>query len=177
MRSELVDWKAKGARAIHEPVVIAGEHDGLSLVSKKIHRRQMKRIQSSYRLWKGFQGSREHRRRELYESKPAQQCPNLIRVRSREFPAVNARPNLILDKPAGNERFSPESFRRHAVFCNDMRERNVGVNPAGNRTGPALPEHQLFLCACRWSRTEWLPLGQLQRSEERRAGELRSGLE
>src|SRR5215470_11514703 len=121
VRSDFVNRKAKGAGAIRKAGVIAGEGDRLSLISKKIHRRQMKRIQVSYRLGERFQRSREHGRSELYER------AHFIRMRSRQFPRMNSGPNLIPDEPAGNERLSPQPVRRSAVFREPMRQRNRSV--------------------------------------------------
>ena len=38
---ELVERESKGAGAVNEPIVIAGERDGLALLSEKVHRRQV----------------------------------------------------------------------------------------------------------------------------------------
>src|SRR5215470_16163742 len=127
VRSDFVNRKAKGAGAIRKAGVIAGEGDRLSLISKKIHRRQVKRIQGSYRLGERFQRSREHGRSELYEREPTQQRAHFIRVRARQFPRMNSGPNLILDEPAGNERLSPQPVRRSAVFREQMRQRNRSI--------------------------------------------------
>ena len=110
-RLELVERKPKGAGAVNEPVVIAGERYGLSLLLEKVNRRQMKGIQHSNRLWKGLQCPRQHGRSELYQRQPTEQRADFIRVRSRQFARVNSRPNLVLDQPSRDQRFLPEAFR------------------------------------------------------------------
>lgn len=124
---ELINRHAKRAGAGDEPGVVARESDGLSLVSKKIHGRQMKRIQCSHRLRERLQSPREHRWREFDERQPAEQRPGVVRVRSREFAGMNSCPDFILDKPAGDKCLPPELFGRRPVFGQEMREHNRGV--------------------------------------------------
>src|SRR5919106_1920733 len=126
-RLELVERKPKGAGAVNEPVVIAGERYGLSLLLEKVNRRQMKGIQHSNRLWKGLQCPRQHGRSELYQRQPTEQRADFIRVRSRQFARVNSRPNLVLDQPARDQRFLPEAFRWGAVFGQKMRQRDRSI--------------------------------------------------
>jgi hypothetical protein len=126
-RLEFVERKPEGAGAVDEPVVIAGERYRLSLLLEKVHRCQMKGIQRSHRLWKGFQCPRQHGRRELYQRQPTEQRPYFVRVRSRQLARVNSRPDLVLDQPAGDQRFLPETFRWRAVFGQKMRQRDRGI--------------------------------------------------
>jgi hypothetical protein len=116
MGLELVERESKGAGAADEPFVIAGERYGLTLLSKKLHRRQMKRIQGSHRLREGFQRSREYGRSQFYEGQATQKRADFVCVRSRQFARVNPGPNLILDQPAGNQRLLPQAVRRRAIF-------------------------------------------------------------
>jgi ABC transporter substrate binding protein len=124
---DFIDRKAKSAGATHEPSVVAGERNRLSLAPQKIHRRQMNRIQGSYRLREGFQRAREHGLRKFYQSQAAQKCTHFVRVRSRQLPRVNSSPYLILDKPARDEGLCPEPFGRGPVLRQQMRERNGGI--------------------------------------------------
>jgi putative ABC transport system substrate-binding protein len=124
---ELVKCKTKGAGTTSQPLVIAGKNDGLSLAAEKFHRSQMKSVQSSNWLGKRFQRSNEHGWSHLDEREATQQRARFVGVRSRQFARVNPSPDLILDEPAGDERLLPESFRRLAVFRQEMSEGNRGV--------------------------------------------------
>src|SRR5262245_31827977 len=127
MRLELVEWETKGAGAVNEPIVIAGERYGLSLRSKKVHRRQMKGIQCSHRLRKGLQCPCQYGGSEFDQSQAAEQRADFVRVRSRQFSRMNPGPNLVLDQPAGNQRLLPEAIGRHAVFGQEVSERNRSI--------------------------------------------------
>src|SRR2546427_1451535 len=124
---ELVERKPKGAGPVNEAVVIAGERHGLSLLPEKIHRCQMKGIQRSHRLWKGLQRPRQHGRSELDQGQATQQCAHFVGVGSRQFARMYSSPNLVLDKPAGDQGFAPEVFRWRAVFRQEMRQRNRSI--------------------------------------------------
>ena len=133
---ELVEWKAESAGAVDEPVVIAGQRYGLSLLSEKFHRRQMDGIQSSHRFWKRFQCPCQYGWREFYESQATQQRAHFVGVRSRQLARVNPGPNLVLDEPAGDQRLLPEAFRWRAVFRQEMseRDRSIKVNQRSLRS-------------------------------------------
>ena len=133
---ELVKRKPQCASAVHQPVVVAREHHGLSLLSEKIHRRQMEGIQSPYRLGKGLQRSREHRRRKLYQGQATEQRTHFVRVRSCQFPRVNPRPNLVFDEAAGNQWLLPKAFGWRSVFRQEMRQcdRSIEVNQRSLRS-------------------------------------------
>jgi hypothetical protein len=124
---ELVERKPQRASAVHQPVVVTREHHGLSLLSEKIHRRQMEGIQSPYRLGEGIQRSREHRRRKLYQGQATEQRTHFVRVRSCQFQRVNPRPNLVFDEAAGNQRLLPKAFGWRAVFRQEMRQRDRSI--------------------------------------------------
>ena len=127
MELELVERESKGAGAANEPVVITCERYGLTLHSKKFRRRQMKRVQGSYRLREGFQRSCEYGRSEFYQGQATQQRANFVGVRSRQFARVNPGPNLILDEPAGNQRLLPQTVGRYMVFRQEVSERDGGI--------------------------------------------------
>jgi len=127
MELELVERESKGAGAANEPVVITCERYGLTLHSKKFRRRQMKRVQGSYRLREGFQRSCEYGRSEFYQGQATQQRANFVGVRSRQFARVNPGPNLILDEPAGNQRLLPQAVGRCTVFRQEVSERDRGI--------------------------------------------------
>jgi len=78
VQSDSVDRKVKGASATHKPGVIAGEGDGLPLVPEKIHRRQMKRVESSHWLWEGLQRSCQYRWGELDKGDTVQQRAHFV---------------------------------------------------------------------------------------------------
>ncbi len=117
----------KSPRAGHKPVVVAGEGYGLALFEEKVHRCQMEGIQRPNRLWKGFQGPREHGRRKLDQGQATEQRTHLIGMRAREFSRVNSSPDLVFDEPTGDQRFAPQSFRRRAVLGQKMRQRHRGI--------------------------------------------------
>jgi len=119
---KLVERKSKSARGVDQPIVIAGERYRLLLLSQKIHRRQMNRIQGSHRLGKGLQGSGQYGLSQFYQGQTAQQRANFVCVRIRQFPRVNPRPDFILDEPAGNQRLLPEAVWWHAVFRQEVSE-------------------------------------------------------
>src|SRR5437899_916562 len=104
MGLELIERESKGAGAVNEPIIIAREGYGLPLLAEKVHRRQMKRVQSSHRLRKGLQCPCQYGRGEFDQGQTAEQRADFVRVRSRQFPRMNPGPNLILDQPAGDQR-------------------------------------------------------------------------
>ena len=122
MKLELVERESKGAGAADEPLVIAGKRYGLTLLSKKLHRRQMKRVQGSYRLRERFQCSCEYRRSQFYQSQATQKRADFVCVRSRQFPCVNPGPNLIFDEPAGNQRLLPQAVGRCMSYGADLAD-------------------------------------------------------
>ena len=124
---ELVERESKGAGAVNEPIVIAGERDGLPLLSEKVHRRQVKHVQGSHRLGEGFQRSRDHGRSQFYQGQATQQRADFVCVRSRQFPRMNPGPNLILDEPARDQRLLPEAVGWRAVFRQEVSERNRSI--------------------------------------------------
>ena len=136
MELELVERESKGAGAANEPVVITCERYGLTLHSKKFRRRQMKRVQGSYRLREGFQRSCEYGRSEFYQGQATQQRANFVGVRSRQFARVNPGPNLILDEPAGNQRLLPQAVGRCMVFRQEVseRDRSIEINQRSLRS-------------------------------------------
>jgi len=136
MELELVERESKGAGAANEPVVITCERYGLTLHSKKFRRRQMKRVQGSYRLREGFQRSCEYGRSEFYQGQATQQRANFVGVRSRQFARVNPGPNLILDEPAGNQRLLPQAVGRCTVFRQEVseRDRSIEINQRSLRS-------------------------------------------
>ena len=136
MGLELVERESKGAGAANEPVVITGEHYGLTLRSEKLHRRQMKRVQGSYRLRERFQCSCEYRRSQFYQSQATQKRADFVCVRSGQFARVNPGPNLILDQPAGNQRLLPETVGRCTVFRQEVseRDRSIEINQRSLRS-------------------------------------------
>jgi len=136
MGLELVERESKGAGAANEPVVITCERYGLTLHSKKFRRRQMKRVQGSYRLREGFQRSCEYGRSEFYQGQATQQRANFVGVRSRQFARVNPGPNLILDEPAGNQRLLPQAVGRCTVFRQEVseRDRSIEINQRSLRS-------------------------------------------
>ena len=136
MELELVERESKGAGAANEPVVITCERYGLTLHSKKFRRRQMKRVQGSYRLREGFQRSCEYGRSEFYQGQATQQRANFVGVRSRQFAHVNPGPNLILDEPAGNQRLLPQAVGRCTVFRQEVseRDRSIEINQRSLRS-------------------------------------------
>src|ERR671910_3590670 len=109
---EFVERKTKSTGTISQPCIITGQGHGLSLAAEKLHRGQMKGVQRSYRPGKRFQRSDEHRGSHLDERETTQQCARFVSVRSRQLARVNARPELVLDEPAGDQLFLPESFGR-----------------------------------------------------------------
>ena len=126
-RLKFVERKTKRAGTISQPLIIAGEGDGLSLAAEKFHRSQMKSVQRSYRFGKRFQRSNEHGRSHLDQREATQQCSRFVGVRSRQLSRVNPSPDLVLNKSAGDERLLPEAFGRRAVFRQKMSEGNRGV--------------------------------------------------
>jgi hypothetical protein len=124
---ELVERKTERARQINQTGIIAGEPDGLPLVADKLHRCQVKCVQSSHRFWKGLQRPRQYGRSEFYQGQAAQERADFVCVRSRQLAPVNPRPNLVLDQPAADQRLLPEAFRWRAVFGQKMRERNRSI--------------------------------------------------
>ena len=136
MGLKLVERESKGAGAADEPLVIAGKRYGLTLLSKKLHRRQMKRVQGSYRLRERFQRSCEYRRSQFYQSQATQKRADFVGVRSRQFPCVNPGPNLILDEPAGNQRLLPQAVGRCTVFRQEVseRDRSIEINQRSLRS-------------------------------------------
>jgi len=135
-RLELIKPESKGAGSANEPVVIAGEGDGLPLVSDKVHRCQMKCVQGPHRLGEGFQRSHKYRRSQFYQSQATQQRADFVCVRLREFPRVDPGPNLILDESAGDQRLSPEPVRRRTVFRQEVSksDRSIEVNQRSLRS-------------------------------------------
>ena len=122
--SVFVDRKPQRASGVDQAAVITGEADDLSLPAKKVHGRQVECVQGPDGLWEGFQRSREHRRGKFNHGNPAQQRTHLATVRAAKFTGMDAGPDLVLKKTAGDQRFLPEAFRRRAIFGEKMRERH-----------------------------------------------------
>jgi hypothetical protein len=125
--SVIVDGKPQGARRVDQTVVIAGEADDLSLPAKKVHGRQMECVQGPNRFREGFQRSSEHRRGKFNYGNPAQQRTHFVTVRAAKFARMDAGPDLVLKKTAGDQRLLPEAFRRRVIFGEKMRERHRSV--------------------------------------------------
>src|SRR5215510_4159530 len=118
-----VNGKAQSAGRADLPVVITRQCYGLSLLPDKVYRCEMKGIEGSDRLGKRFQSTHQDRQRELDKRDPSQQSSDFIAMGAGELKSMDARPNLVLDQPAGNQRLLPERFRRDAVFSENLRER------------------------------------------------------
>src|SRR5262245_61542913 len=120
---QCVNGKAEGAGGADLPVVITRQGYTLSLLLDKVHRREMKGVERSYRLGKRLQSTRQDRQGELDKRDPSQQSSDYIAMGAGELKSMDACPNLVLDQPAGNQRLLPERFRRNAVFSENLRER------------------------------------------------------
>jgi hypothetical protein len=124
---EFVDRYSQDTGRGNESAIVAGERYGLPLFSEKVDRCQMEGIQRPHRLWKRLQGPRQYGRSELDQGQAAEQRAHLVGVRARQFAHVNSSPNLVFDQPAGDQRLAPEAFGRRAVFRQEMRQRNRGI--------------------------------------------------
>jgi hypothetical protein len=135
-RLELVNRKAQRASRRAEPSVIAGKRDGLPLTPKKIHRRQMERVEDWDRLWKGLQRSREHLRGKLDKSDTVQQGTCLVGMRPGEITALDAGPKFVFEEPARNQRFLPELLGRRLIFRENtcQRDRSIEIDQRSLRS-------------------------------------------
>src|SRR3989338_8295125 len=124
---ELVDRNFQTTGRIDDSAIVAGEPHDLSLLSEKVHRCHMERIQRSDRLRERLQSPCEDRRRELHQGHATQKGAHLIRVRPREFAGVNASPNFVLQQTTGDQFLLPKPLRWHPVFCQEMSEGNRGI--------------------------------------------------
>ena len=125
--SVIVDRKPESASRVDQAAVIAGEADDLSLPAKKVHGRQVERVQGPDGLREGFQRSSEHWRGKFNYGNAAQQRTHFVTVRAAKFAGMDAGPDLVLKKTAGDQRLLPEAFRRRAIFGEKMRERHRSV--------------------------------------------------
>ena len=64
---EVSEGYAQGASYGEHAAVVAGKLNGLPSAPEELERRQMQRIQGPRGHWKGVQGAREHRRRQLQQ--------------------------------------------------------------------------------------------------------------
>src|SRR6266487_633999 len=119
-----VNGKTQSAGRADLPVVITRQCYGLSLLLDEVQRREMKGVERSDRLGKRLQSTRQDRQRELDKRNPSQQSSHFVAMGAGELTRVDARPNLVLDQPTGNQRLLPEGFRRDAVFSEKVRERH-----------------------------------------------------
>jgi hypothetical protein len=111
-RLQRVNRKAQSASRADLPVVITRQCYALSLLLDKVHRREMKSIERSDWLGKRFQSARQDRQGEFDKRNPSQQSSHFVAMGAGELTCVGARPNLILDRPTGNQRLLPERFKR-----------------------------------------------------------------
>ena len=125
--SIIVDRKPQSASRVDQAAVIAGEADALSLPAKKVHGCQVECVQGPDGLGEGFQRSSEHRWGKFNHGNSAQQRTHLATVRAAKFARMDAGPDLVLKKTAGDQRLLPEAFRRRAIFSKKMRERHRSV--------------------------------------------------
>lgn len=81
-------------------------------------------VERSDRLGKRLQSTRQNRQGELNKRDPSQQSSCFVAMGAGELTHVDARPNLVLDQPTGNQRLLAERFRRNSVFSEKLRERH-----------------------------------------------------
>jgi len=124
---ELVDRNPKGASRIDKSAIVAGQPYDLSLLSEKLHRCHMERIQSSDRFRKRFQSPYEDRWREFNESDTAQQGTRLICVRACEFLRMDSSPNFIFKQATGDQLLLPKPIRRRPILCKKVSQGNRGI--------------------------------------------------
>src|SRR5262245_21249042 len=108
--------KAQSAGRADLPVIITRQCYGLSLLLDKVHRCEMKSVEGPDWLGKRFQSTRQDRQREFDRRDPFQQSSHFVAMGVDKLKRVDERPNLVLNQPAGNQRFLPERFRREAIF-------------------------------------------------------------
>src|SRR5262249_57212307 len=109
-RLQRLNRKAQSASRADLLVVITRQCYALSLLLDKVHRREMKSIERSDWLGKRFQSARQDRQGEFDRRNPPQSS-YFVAMGAGELKRVDARPNLVLDQPAGNQRLLPERFR------------------------------------------------------------------
>lgn len=114
--SHFVDREAHCTRSVDQPIIIARQRHILPLLSEKLHRREMERIERSNRPGKRLQSTCQDERRKLDERDTSQQGSYFIAMRACQLARMNARPDLVFDQSAGNERLVPKSFGRRAIF-------------------------------------------------------------
>ena len=124
---ELVEREPKGAGGLNKSAIIAGERNALTLFSEEVYRCQMQSIQGPDRLWKRLQSPCQYRRRQFNKRHSAYEAAHVISVRSGKPPAIDAYPNLVLEKATGDEIFSPKLFGRRSVLCEKVSQGNGGV--------------------------------------------------
>ncbi len=127
MGLKLVDRDPECTGRIDKPAIVACKPHDLSLLSEKVHRCQMERIQSSDRFRERLQSPYEDRRRELNEGDAAQKGTHLICMRSGKFARMNASPNFILKQAAGDQILLPKPFGRRMIFCKKVSQGNRGI--------------------------------------------------
>ncbi len=119
--SERVNRQPQRAGGGDHAVVVACQGNVLSLFVEKIDRRQMENVESSDGNRKRLQGAGQYGRGEFDQGDPPQQRAHFVGVRTAEFARVDTRPDLVFKEPTGEQVLVPKTFRRRAIFGEEMR--------------------------------------------------------
>src|ERR1700719_2135462 len=111
-RSQRTNCNPGCSCAVDEPSVIACQFDLLSACAQEFDRPHVKAVQRCYRCWKWFEGAGEDPRKQINQRHAGNKSLGLVSVRRRETACMNSIPELVLQKPARNQRFAPNRFRR-----------------------------------------------------------------
>jgi hypothetical protein len=102
-RSEVIGLDAEALRGVFHSGVVGCQDYFLSVRAEEFYGCEMERVERSHGSRKRLERSSENRRDELEKRDPLEQLPDVVGVRSRQSAGVNARPDLVLQKPAGDE--------------------------------------------------------------------------